>query len=285
MLHGRESLGSEPLLSAEEERDLAYQIEAGVLAEAVRLSGRPWRDATEAELALIEERGERARQRFIRANLRMVAKAARQAAGRSGLPDSDLFQEGCLGLICAVERFDCNLGFRFSTYAMFWVRAYIGAATANLLGAMNLPTSRAAQLRTLLGVEVELAQSFGRPATVAEVASWFGRSEQWVAELLAHRAPQLVDDVQIEHAAPAADSNSCESVLDHDRPGAELLWHLKGLARQVMLLRYGFDDGRVHSYAEIGRLLDVSVSRVRRMENQALEILRSVCPQDAYLHL
>src|SRR5206468_4265108 len=131
-----------PLLSADEEISLARQMEAGVLAGEVRRAGGSHLDATEGELEELEELGVRARQRYIRANLKLVAKAARLAAARSRLPESDLFQEGCLGLICAVERFDWRRGYRFSTYASYWIRAYLSAATASGLGALNVPVSR-----------------------------------------------------------------------------------------------------------------------------------------------
>ncbi|MBA3528912.1 MAG: sigma-70 family RNA polymerase sigma factor [Propionibacteriaceae bacterium] len=286
MLIDRETVASEPLLSPSEERELARQIEAGVLAREVRLSGRQFHDATGLELVTLEDLGERARQRFIRANLRLVAKAARQAARRSQLPETDLFQEGCLGLICAVERFDHQLGYKFSTYASWWIRAYLGAATANLFGALNLPTSRANQLRLVRGVVVELAQSYGRSASVAEVAAALGRSQQWTAAMLAHQPPQSLDGLRA-YGFDLSDSagGSDGELLDSDRPGVELLWHLPDLDRQVLGLRYGFGDGTAHTYAEIAQLLGLTVSRVRRLERRALEVLRTVCPRSAHLHL
>lgn len=286
MLIDRATVAAEPLLSPPEETELARQIEAGVLAREVRLSGRQFHDATDLELVTLEDLGERARQRFIRANLRLVAKAARQAAKRSQLPETDLFQEGCLGLICAVERFDYQLGYKFSTYASWWIRAYLGAATANLFGALNLPTSRANQLRLVHGVEVELAQSYGRSASVAEVAAALGRSPRWTAAMLAHQAPQSLDGLR-DDGFDLSDSagGSDGETLDSDRPGVELLSHLADLDRQVLGLRYGFGTGTAHTYAEIAQLLSLTVSRVRRLERRALDVLRTVCPRSAHLHL
>ena len=103
---------------------------------------------------------------------------SRQYAARCQLPDAELFQEGCLGLITAVQRFDHVRGYRFSTYALFWIRAFVGAAAAKLLGAMNLPTSRAEQLRSARGLEAELSQGLGRPPTVEELAHALGRGER-----------------------------------------------------------------------------------------------------------
>lgn len=283
---GHGVIASEPLLSAQEEAELAAEVEAGVLARDLRMTGRTHGSATEDELTELEAHGERARQRYIRANLRLVALIAGQAAARSRLSESDLFQEGCLGLIHAVERFDWRRGFRFSTYATFWIRAYVGAATANMLGAMNLPTSRAAQLRTVRGVEFELVQTLGRAPTLAEVSSTLGRSERWTAELIAHQKPQSLDGT--EGDSPAAGQyheTAFDAALDGSRPGAELLAHLSAPERDVLSMRFGFTDGEAHSYAATARALDVAVSRVRRIEARALETLRSVCPQQASAHL
>ena len=187
----------ETLLTPAEVVGLQHQIEAGLLARAARESGRGWADATDLELRLLEDQGERARQRFIRANLRLVWMVARQFARRGRLPEADLFQEGCLGLITAVARYDHSRGFRFSTYALFWIRAYVGGAAARQLGAMNLPTSRAEQLRSARGVEVALAQRLGRAPTVGEVADALGREADWTAGLLAHQAPASLDGLDV----------------------------------------------------------------------------------------
>ena len=180
----------EPLLTGSQVVELQRAIEAGLLAQDARLSGSGFGDATDHELSLLEASGERARQRFIRANLGLVGMISRQYAARCQLPDAELFQEGCLGLITAVQRFDHVRGYRFSTYALFWIRAFVSAAAAKLLGAMNLPTSRAEQLRSARGLEAELSQGLGRPPTVEELAHALGRSESWTAGLLAHQRPR-----------------------------------------------------------------------------------------------
>ncbi|HEX8508660.1 MAG TPA: sigma-70 family RNA polymerase sigma factor [Propionibacteriaceae bacterium] len=283
MLIDSQALMVEPLLTAAEEVRLAQRVETGVLAREARLTRRRGVSATDEELAALEEIGEQARQRYIRANLRLVAKLARQLGARTGLAESDLFQEGCLGLICAVERFDYRRGYRFSTYASFWIRAYLSAASASLFGALNVPTSRANQLRHARGLEVELAQSLGHTPSLAEVAATLGRTKRWTADLLAHQAPQSLDalgeaGMNITHAAERDGPGQ-------DQPGAELLEHLDSLEREVVARRYGFPDGIPHSYAQIGTALGISVSRVRRIEHRGLEVLRSVCPQSAVAYL
>ncbi len=276
---------SEPLLSPDEVSDLCRQIEAGLLARSVRLAGTGFHDATEVELRELEERGERARQRFIRANLRLVAMVSRQAAARSNLNEADLFQEGCLGLITAVERFDHRRGNTFSTYALFWIRAHVHGVAAGQLGASNLPTSRAGQLRAVRGLESELAQQLGRTATMTEIARAAGRTEAWTAGLLAHQAPQsleLLDGTVLDRLHT---EDPLDAVLSHQLRIDDLLGRLDDLSRRVLELRLGLTDPEPCSYAETARRLQVSVTRVRRTEARALETLRGICPQQASVHL
>ena len=275
----------EPLLTGSQVVELQRAIEAGLLAQDARLSGSGFGDATDHELSMLETNGEQARQRFIRANLGLVGMISRQYAARCQLPDAELFQEGCLGLITAVQRFDHVRGYRFSTYALFWIRAFVGAAAAKLLGAMNLPTSRAEQLRSARGLEVELSQGLGRSPTIEELAHALGRSESWTAGLLAHQRPrslELVDGPAIDRLRADDD---LDEVLADPLPIRELLLRLDDLDRQVLKFRLGFADGLPKSYAETARLLQISVTRVRRIEARALETLRGWCPQQASAQL
>jgi DNA-directed RNA polymerase sigma subunit (sigma70/sigma32) len=195
------------------------------------------------------------------------------------LPEADLFQEGCLGLMAALQRYDHARGATFATYALFWIRSAIGAASAGHLGALNLPTSRAEQLRAARGVEVELTQQLGRVPEAAELAQALGRSERWTAALLAHAVPRPLDDVAPDLPAPGSDPGPPPSEV------AGLLRHLDPLARSVLELRYGFGDGEPLSLAATARELGLSVGRVRRLEEHALEVLRGICPQAAVWHL
>ena len=180
-----------PLLSRNDVVALQRAIEAGLLARDARASGAGFADATDQELRILEDHGERARQRFIRANLGLVGMVSRQYARRApSFRTRNCSKKVCVGLITAVERFDHARGYRFSTYALYWIRAFVGAATAKLLGAMNLPTSRAEQLRAAHGLEAELTQSLGRPPSVREMADALGRSEDWTASLLTHQRPR-----------------------------------------------------------------------------------------------
>jgi RNA polymerase primary sigma factor len=269
----------ESLLTSTEVVELQCAIEAGLLARDARMSGTGFADATDQELRLLEDRGELARQRFITANLGLVGMVSRQYAARCQLPDAELFQEGCVGLITAVERFDYARGNRFSTYALFWIRAFVSAATAKLLGAMNLPTSRAEQLRAAHGVETELTQTFGRAPTLRELADALGRSQDWTASLLSHQRPrslELVDEPTLERLHATDD---LDAIMAEPLPVAKLLRQLDELDRRVLELRVGFTDGEPRSYAHTARVLEISVTRVRRIEARALERLRGFWPQ------
>ena len=190
-----------------------------------------------------------------------------------------------MGLITAVERFDHVRGNRFSTYALCWIRAFIGAATAKHLGAMNLPTSRAEQLRAARGLEAELTQTLGRAPTLREMADALGRSEDWTASLLSHQRPrslELVDGTTLERLYAR---DELEDVLAQPLPVRELLLRLDDLDRRVLELRLGFADGEPRSFAHTSRVLHISISRVRRIEARALETLRGFCPQQASAQL
>ena len=279
-----DSHDDETLLTPTEVVSLQHQIEAGLLARAAREAGTGWGDASEVELRLLEDQGQRARQRFIRANLGLVWMVTRQFALPSRLPETDLFQEGCLGLLTAVARFDHTRGVRFSTYALFWIRAYVGGAAARQLGAMNLPTSRAEQLRSARGVEVGLAQRLGRPPTVVEVADALGRDANWTAGLLAHQAPSSLDGLDIADRARLA-AGETRPVGREQEVIREMLWQLDDLGRRVLELRMGFGGGEPLSYADAARTLGRTVNRVRRTEARALERLRGICPQQAVAYL
>jgi RNA polymerase sigma factor (sigma-70 family) len=278
------------LLSADEEVALARQIEAGMIATAV-LAG-DWQglqqvQATEAELIMLQRCGELAEQRFVKCNLRLVAMVSRKEAVRSGLAESDLFQEGCLGLIEAVRRFDHGRGLRFATYALYWIRAYIGALTANRAGKLNLPSSRAERARELRGAEAQLAQQLGRQVSAAELAVTIGRSTDWVARLLSHQVTQSLDEADLTALDLPDDRVAADfdAVLRVGLPGREVLVTLGGCQRQVIELRFGFADGDQHSYSDISRRLGVPVTTVRREEARALEVLRGVYPHQARVHL
>ena len=285
VIEPNDDVPKEPQLPHKELVKLQRMIEAGLLARNARLSGAGFADATERELRQLEDQGVLARQRFIEANLGLVGMVSRQFAARCQLPNAELFQEGCLGLITAVERFDHARGYRFSTYALYWIRAFVGAAAAKNLGAMNLPTSRAEQLRAAHGLETELTQSLGRAPTLRELSDALGRSEDWTAGLLTHQRPrslELVDGTTLERLQAR---DELDAVLAEPLPVRELLLRLEDLDRRVLEHRLGFADGEPKSFADTARALQISVTRVRRIEARAVEKLRGLCPQQASAQL
>ncbi|SDT25814.1 sigma-70 family RNA polymerase sigma factor [Microlunatus soli] len=273
------------LLTAAEEAELAAQMEAGVLAADARATGAGV--ASTAELIMLEWLGQRAVQRFVESNLRLVAMVSRKESLRSGLAEGDLFQEGCLGLLEGIRRFDHRRGLRFATYALYWIRAYIGALTANRAGELNLPSGRAEEARAIRGEQGMLSQELGREASAAELAAWLGRKRSEVSMLLAFGADRRVDlnDSEVPDVPDAQAEADFEGVLRWRIPGRDLLCGLAETDRQVIELRYGFVDGVEHSLSDIARRLGLPRSRVRRHQQQALEELRASCPQQAIAHL
>lgn len=274
------------LLEAADEAELATAIEAGLFAAEAR-AGRLGIPADEQELILLERIGERAAQRFVENNLRLVAMVVRKEGTRSRMPESELFQEGCLGLIEALRRFDHRRGLRFATYALHWIRAYVGAISANRAGALNLPASRAERLREVHGVRARLAQELGRDATMDELADEIGKRADWVTRLLSSGAVSPMDTDQLLGLDLADDAASAEfeAVFRETIPGREVLAGLDELQRRVIELRYGFTGGREHSLREISQELSQPISTIRRAELRALEELRAVYPQQARVHL
>lgn len=271
----------EAVLSPDEEVELARRMEAGVFAREALLSGGMV-GAKTSELLLIEEEGNRARIRFISANLPLVSIVIRELAPRGLFPEPDLFQEGCLALAVAVMRFDHTRGIRFATYAMYWIRAYIGAATASQFGALNLPISRAEQLRNARRCQTELAQTLGRMPTTAEVARALGKDESWTSRLIGYQRPHTLDEDNVDLVAESAEQTVFDAdVADRRILSVDLLRRLDDLDRRVLEYRLGFADGEPHSYAETARWLGTTATRVRRRELRALDELRRICPHSA----
>lgn len=262
----------------------ARAIEAGVLAAAARRDPQvPWRlDATDEELGALEDAGLRAQQDFVSANLGLV-RAVVAPYARAGAPSADLFQEGCLGLIAAVERFDHRRGVRFATYATYWIRTCVSTAASRFASALTVPTSRSDQQRAAHGVESALTQQLGRHATVAEVAAALGRDERWTAALLGQRGSRSLDEIDERalHRLTGADALEQATAQEPEVWAHRLLATLTGFDRRVLELRLGFGGRPTSSLASVARELGVPVGRVRRAEERALEQLRGRCPREA----
>lgn len=276
-------IGRVPLLSASQEVELAQAVEAGVLAEE-RLSVVGADDPDHAMLTELVRLGQKAKARLVEANLRLVVSVARRYT-RRGLPLLDLIQEGNLGLIRAVERFDYTRGFKFSTYATWWIRQSIGRALAEQARTIRLPVHVVDELNRVLRVIRTMAQADGREPSIAELAEATSLPPARITELLSYAEQPVSLQSPV---GESAENTLGEFVEDTETPGPEELVAqvllrdqveqvLDGLAereRAVVRLRYGLHDGRARTLEEIGREFGVTRERVRQIEHRTLTKLR-----------
>ncbi|MET3806649.1 RNA polymerase nonessential primary-like sigma factor [Nakamurella sp. UYEF19] len=277
-------IGRTALLTAEQEVELAKRIEAGVFAAhkletATRLSAQ-----RKADLRAVIRGGASARNHLLVANLRLVVSLAKRYTGR-GMPLLDLIQEGNLGLIRAVEKFDYTKGFKFSTYATWWIRQAISRGMADQGRTIRLPVHLVEQVNKLSRLKRELHQQLGRDATMAELAEESGIPEEKIADLLDHaRDPVSLDmPVGSDEEAPLGDfiedseSTSAEAQVVAGFMHEDINKVLRTLderEQSVVRLRYGLDDGRPHTLDEIGRVFGISRERVRQIERDSMAKLR-----------
>jgi len=275
-----------PLLTAEEEVELARTIEAGLYAQEV-LDGEVTSrvGASDEELAALVAAGHDAMQRFVKANLRLVVSVARKY-GRSQMPLLDLVQEGNTGLIRAVEKFDYTKGFKFSTYATWWVRQSISRGIAQQGRIVRLPVHVAEQINQVSAVRRTLERRLGRDPETLEIAEELGLEEDRVIELIRYSRDHVSLDAPVEEdgdtalgdliareTAPGPD----EVVLDAQDLARleELLSTLDERSADVVRRRYGLLDGRQAKLADIGAVWGITAERVRQIERHALETLRT----------
>jgi len=267
----------EPVLSDRDERELARTIEAGVFARSV-LDGvaTPPSGVTRTELDLIWQAGEVAYDRFVQANLRLVAMVTRRAASRFGVEADDLFQEGVVGLLEAVRRYDHLRGARFATFALPWIRMRIGECSVTQGGTVGLPASRAKAWVQVACARDALAATLGRRAADEEVARAVGRPLAQVRDLLRYTPATRTGDLGVWAEVPADPATAA------DRLAVQRLLHvLTRDERSVLVALYGLGDGPALSYDEVAQRLGVSSSTVRRRERAALDRLRGSAAEDA----
>jgi RNA polymerase nonessential primary-like sigma factor len=278
-------IGRTALLTAEQEVDLAKRIEAGVFAAHKLESAKRLTPQRRIDMKMIVRDGNRARNHLLVANLRLVVSLAKRYTGR-GMPLLDLIQEGNLGLIRAVEKFDYTKGFKFSTYATWWIRQAISRGMADQGRTIRLPVHLVEQVNKLSRLKRELHQQLGRDATMAELAAESGIPEGKIADLLDHaRDPVSLDmPVGSDEEAPLGDfiedseSTSAEAAVVagfmHDDIN-KVLRTLDEREQTVVRLRYGLDDGRPRTLDEIGRVFGISRERVRQIERDSMAKLRA----------
>jgi RNA polymerase primary sigma factor len=272
-----------PLLTPDRERELACQVRLGEDAGRQLNEGQV-RSDDEAELQSIRRLGRRARGHMIEANLRLVVKIATHFQGR-GLSLEDLIAEGNCGLIRAVEKFDDRKGFRFSSYASWWIMQAVGRAVAEHSQSVRLPVHVHLAQRRLAATQEELQQKLGRPPTEAETAKALGLSAA------AFRALQTTgqEPARLESERWEGDDEEVSAYLEEQDPVTPhdevtnrflrremrvLIAELRPKERQVLELRYGLQDGVERNLAEVGRELGITRERARQIEREALGKLR-----------
>ena len=289
-------IGKVPLLSADEEIELAQKMEAGSVAvEKIPLlkdrlaetSDEQEKEEIQAEIKALQldvDRGSDAKKRLAEANLRLVVSIAKRYVGR-GMLFLDLIQEGNLGLIKAVEKFDYRKGYKFSTYATWWIRQAITRAIADQARTIRIPVHMVETINKLIRVSRQLLQELGREPTPEEIAEEMKMPVERVREILkisqepvsletpigeeedSHLGDFIKDD-NVPVPADAAAFTLLKEQLE------EVLGTLTEREQKVLTLRFGLEDGRARTLEEVGKEFNVTRERIRQIEAKALRKLR-----------
>ena len=297
-IEGRDSVGlyldeiaRNPLLDAAREVELSKTIEAGLMAQHLLDTGRVGRrkggapmSASEAELEWLAEQGREAVTEFINANLRLVVSIARKY-GRSAMPMLDLIQEGNTGLIRAVEKFDYTKGYKFSTYATWWVRQAITRGIAQQARVVRLPVHVVEELNQVGSARRTLERQLGRAPEPEEIATELGMELDRVLDLLSWGREHVSLDTPVDEDG---DTSLGDLMAQESSPGPDLtvldvearerlnalVGQLDERSADIIRSRYGLVDGRQHKLADIGARHGISAERVRQLEREALARLR-----------
>jgi RNA polymerase primary sigma factor len=278
------SIGRRNLLTAEEEVDLAKRIEAGLYAEHKLETEKRLSRQLCADLEAVAEDGRRAKAHMLEANLRLVVSVAKKYSDR-GLSLLDVVQEGNLGLIRAVEKFDYTKGYKFSTYAMWWIRQAIQRGFADSARTIRLPVHVLEMLSKLSRVERDMHQRLGREPTPEELAVELDRTPDQIEELLrTSRQPISLDstigedgETSIGDLIEDVDAPEAGELVDRQLMADQLRHALDALTPReatIMSMRFGLYDGNPHTLDEIGKALGLTRERIRQLEKQSLSKLR-----------
>ncbi|MGP3931882.1 RNA polymerase sigma factor [Nonomuraea sp. KM88] len=278
------SIGRRTLLTAAQEVELARRIEAGLYAE-YKLETQPdLPPAAREDLRLVVEDGKQAKDHMLEANLRLVVSVAKKYTDR-GMSLLDVVQEGNLGLIRAVEKFDYTKGFKFSTYAMWWIRQAIQRGFADSARTIRLPVHVLEMLSKLSRIERDMHQRLGREPTPEELAVELDKTPDQIEELLrTSRQPISLNatigedgETTIGDLIEDVDSPEASEIVDRQLLGDQLRGVLDNLSpreSKIMALRFGLVDGKPHTLDEIGRHLGLTRERIRQLEKESLSKLR-----------
>ena len=277
-------IGQYPLLTKDDEVRLAQAIEAGNEARANLEVAKDLTAARKRELRKQLREGENAERTFVQSNLRLVVSIAKKYQA-SGLPLLDLIQEGNLGLMHAVEKFDWRKGFKFSTYATWWIRQAITRGIANTGRTIRLPVHAGDTLARLQKARARLELKLGRPATLAELSAEVEMPEDKVTEALRFAAEPLslseplredgdaeLGDVVEDRSAESPFEVAATALLPEEI--ARLLSPLDEREREILKLRFGLDRGEPRTLEEVGEHFNLTRERIRQIEARAMSKLR-----------
>jgi len=277
-------IGRVPLLNAVLEVELAQAVEAGLFAEEKLTFSTSIKPAMRRDLAILVLEGQAAKRRLIEANLRLVVSIAKRYLGR-GMSILDLVQEGNLGLIRAVEKFDYTRGYKFSTYATWWIRQAMSRALADQARTIRVPVHVVELMNRVVRLQRRLLQENGVEPNPDDIAGVLGVAVERVIEVLRlaqepvslHAPVGEEDDVAlgdlIEDADAVSPADSVAVVMLREHLDA-LLSTLGEREKRVVQLRYGLTDGQPHTLEEIGRTFGVTRERIRQIEAKTLAKLR-----------
>jgi RNA polymerase primary sigma factor len=276
-------IGRVPLLTAEEEVELAKSIEAGLFAEEKVARAAIITPGERIDLELLARDGVRAKQRLIEANLRLVVSIAKRYVGR-GMLFLDLIQEGNLGLIRAVEKFDYTKGYKFSTYATWWIRQAITRAIADQARTIRIPVHMVETINKLVRVQRQLHQDLGREPAPEEIGAEMGLSPERVIEIqrvaqepVSLQSPIGEEDSDlgdfIEDADAVVPIEAAAFILLQDQLDG-ILGSLSDREQRIIQLRFGLTDGHPRTLEEVGREFGVTRERIRQIESKTLAKLR-----------
>jgi len=277
-------IGQYPLLTKEDEVRLAQKIEKGVEAREKLSTSEELTAKEKSDLKGLDRNGARAEKKFVQSNLRLVVSIAKKYQA-SGLPLLDLIQEGNLGLMHAVEKFDWRKGFKFSTYATWWIRQAITRGIANTGRTIRLPVHAGDTLARLQKARTRLELKYGRPATMTELAADVEMPEDKITEALRFANEPLslseplredgdaeLGDVVEDRGAASPFEVAATSLLPDEI--ARLLAPLDEREREILKLRFGLDRGEPRTLEEVGEHFNLTRERIRQIEARAMSKLR-----------